>query len=118
VLQQLQLPQVTVLSLNRLSSDQDAPEDWQITDATNAQGGNLQDQNTQARGASGSVTVGMSSASALCHLLSPIRRDKAKRGLEQWVDDCVFKRNKALDIDFAKHNAQPIWSTMCTWICK
>lgn len=111
LLQQLQRPQVTVLSLNRLSSDQDAPEHWQITDTTNAQGGNLQDQKNQVRGASGSDTAGMSSASALCHLLSPIQRDKAKSRLEQWVDDCVFKRNKALDIDFAKQNAQPIWST-------
>jgi Tfp pilus assembly protein PilN len=44
-------------------------------------------------------------------LLSPIKRDKPKRKLEQWVDDFAFKRSKALDIDFARHNAQPIWST-------
>lgn len=111
VLQQLQRPHVTVLSLNRLPADQEAPAHWQITDATNAQGGNLQDQKNQARAASGSVAAGVSSASALCHLMSPIQRDKSKKKLEQWVNDCVFKRNKALHIDFAKHNTQPIWST-------
>lgn len=111
VLQQLQRPKVTVLSLNRLPADLDVPEHWQIRDATNAQSRNLQDKNTQALGVSGVVSVGMSSACALCHLLSPIKRDKPKRKLEQWVDDFAFKRSKALDIDFARHNAQPIWST-------
>jgi hypothetical protein len=111
VLQQLQRPKVTVLSLNRLPADLDVPEHWQIRDATNAQSRNLQDKNTQALGVSGVTPVGMSSACALCHLLSPIKRDKPKRKLEQWADDFAFKRSKALDIDFARHNAQPIWST-------
>lgn len=111
VLQQLQRPKVTVLSLNRLPADLDVPEHWQIRDATNAQSRNLQDKNTQALGVSGVTPVGMSSACALCHLLSPIKHDKPKRKLEQWVDDFAFKRSKALDIDFARHNAQPIWST-------
>jgi hypothetical protein len=111
VLQQLQRPKVTVLSLNRLPADLDVPEHWQIRDATNAQSRNLQDKNTQALGVSGVTPVGMSSACALCHLRSPIKRDKPKRKLEQWADDFAFKRSKALDIDFARHNAQPIWST-------
>jgi hypothetical protein len=111
LLQQLDHPKVIVFSLNRLPANLDMPAHWKMIDATNAQARNLQGRNNQTSAAKVLTSVGMGSASALCHLLSPIRRDKPISRLEQWRYDMMLNRVKAPDIDFARHNAQPTFST-------
>jgi hypothetical protein len=111
LLRQLDHPKVIVFSLNRLPAILDAPAHWKMIDATNPQARNLQGRNNQTSPSNDLTSVGMSSASALCHLLSPIRRDKPISRLEQWRYGMMLKRVKALDIDFARHNAQSTFST-------
>ena len=101
VLQQLQHPKVTVVSLNRLTAGLDVPAHWQVIDATNSQGAS----------AARLVPANMSPACALCHLLSPVKSDKSKRKFKQWLNELVFWRSKALHLDFATLNAPPGWPT-------
>jgi hypothetical protein len=110
VWQQLHQPIVTVFSLNHLPSDLDVPKHWQLTDATIAQGENFQSKYFQERSTRCIDSVARSSASALLHLLMPIKRSKHKKRFEQWAN-YLLKRNKALNINFAKCNAQPMFST-------
>jgi hypothetical protein len=111
LLRQLDHPKVIVFSLNRLPAILDVPAHWKMIDATNPQARNLQGRNNQTSPSNDLTSVGMSSASALCHLLSPIRRDKPISRLEQWRYGMMWKRVKAPDIDFARHNAQSTFST-------